>query len=420
MDNADIFVSGGGIAGLAAAAILSQAGWRVCLADPAPPAEDAETAGADLRSTAFLQPARDLLDRAGLWDRLAPHAVPLDVLRIVDTSGWPPAERARRDFRASDLDIGSFGWNVPNWLTRRELTDAVRARVDLRLGVGFRDMLVRDREVLVTLTDGQRLRARLVVGADGRASPVREAAGFAVRTIRYGQKALAFAVTHPEPHANVSTEIYNAGGAFTLVPLPDSDGQPSSAVVWMNDGPRAVTLAQLDAAAFSAEATTRSCALLGPLSLRGGRRLWPVITQVAGALTAPRCALMAEAAHVLPPIGAQGLNTSLHDVAALAQALGGADDPGADAVLATYGWGREADIRARAALIDLYNRVCRSGEAPIEAFRRTGLAVLHGVAPLRRGIMRAGLGGGPADIGGAPPRSGGGFATIDGGPTGAG
>ncbi len=88
----------------------------------------------------------------------------------------------------------------------------------------------------MTLTDGARLSARLVIGADGRDSPVREAAGIGVRTTRYGQKALAFAVTHPEPHDNVSTEIYNRGGAFTLVPLPDHDGRPSSAVVWMDDG----------------------------------------------------------------------------------------------------------------------------------------------------------------------------------------
>ncbi len=311
---------------------------------------------------------------------------------MVDTEGWPPVERARRDFLASDLGTASFGWNLPNWLTRREFARAVADRIDLRFGVGFRSMLVRDREVIVTLTDGARLRTRLVIGADGRASPVRDAAGICAHTTRYGQKALAFAVTHSEPHNNISTEIYNRGGAFTLVPLPDHDGQPASAVVWMNDGPRAVMLSECGPDALSEAASVRSAGVLGPTRLASKVRLWPVVTQVTDALTAPRCALLGEAAHVLPPIGAQGLNTSLHDVAALSSAIATADDPGAESTLSTYESERARDIRTRARLIDLYNRICRSGEAPVGALRRAGLAAVHDIAPLRRGVMRAGLG----------------------------
>ncbi|MDJ0827588.1 MAG: FAD-dependent monooxygenase [Rhodobacter sp.] len=391
----DIFISGGGLAGLMAAAAFSHAGFSVVLADPAPPVTEARAEGSDLRSTAFLQPARTLFEDIGLWKLLAPHAVPLDALRIVDTKGWPPEITETRTFEPGDLGETSFGWNLPNWLTRREVLGFVEKQphVQLALGTGFRSMLTRTREALVTLTDGTRLRARLVIAADGRASPVREAAGIAAHTTRYGQKALAFTATHPIPHDNVSTEIYNQGGAFTTVPLPDHQGTPASAIVWMNPGPKAQALAALPAAELGAEMTLRSCNMLGPMEPASAIRIWPVITQTAQRLTAERTALVAEAAHVLPPIGAQGLNTSLHDVAALydlARAAPG--DLGTPGQLARYAKSRERDIALRARAIDLFNRICQSGEPPVQALRSAGLRATHGIAPLRRTIMRAGLG----------------------------
>ncbi len=191
---------------------------------------------------------------------------------------------------------------------------------------------------------------RLVVGADGRDSAVREAAGIAARTTRYGQKSLAFTATHPMPHDNISTEIYHYGGPFTMVPLADIDGRPASAIVWMNAGPRSAELLGLDPAAFNAEMTARSGGLFGPLELASRRGIFPIITQRAERLTAERTALVAEAAHVLPPIGAQGLNTSLNDIAALMQAA--RDHPGAlgePQMLAAYARARHTDIARRAA-----------------------------------------------------------------------
>jgi 2-octaprenyl-6-methoxyphenol hydroxylase len=321
--------------------------------------------------------------------------MPLEVLRAVDTTGWPPEIRASRDFRADDISDRPFGWNLPNWQTRHVLTGAIgrMANVDLRMGTGFARLLTREREAIVTLTDGTTVSARLVVAADGRDSPVRAAVGIGVATTRYGQKALAFNVTHPHPHENVSIELYNAGGAFVLVPLPDLHGGPASAVVWMNDGRRSLDLLASDEAAFSTEATLRSCGVLGPLTLASPRRLWPVVTQQAERLAAQRTALVAEAAHVLPPIGAQGLNTSLHDVVHLVDLAAAAPDTlGSPAMLAAYERGRARDIRMRAAVIDLFNRVCRSGEVPVQALRLAGLRAVADIAPLRRAIMRAGLG----------------------------
>lgn len=393
----DIFISGGGIAGLVAAAAFGRAGFSVDVAEPAPPAETAEAEGSDLRSTAYLQPARRLLEKAGLWEHLAPHATPLDALRVIDTAGWPPEIRTTREFAAHDIGEEPFGWNLPNWLTRKVLTEAIAGmeRVTLRLGSGFAGLVARDAEARIALTCGARLTARLAVACDGRASPLREAAGIGVSTTRYGQKALAFAVTHDVPHHNVSTEIYNAGGAFTLVPLPDVKGQPASAVVWMNDGPRAVQLLHADPAAFEAEMAARSADVMGALTLASPRRIWPVITQRARALTAPRVAIAAEAAHVLPPIGAQGLNTSLNDIADLvARAEAAPGEIGSPAMLAGYARARAGDIYARAAVIDAFNRICRSDHAPLQALRSAGLKAVHDIVPLRRAVMAAGLGPG--------------------------
>lgn len=393
----DILISGGGIAGLTAAAAFAQAGFSVIVADPAPPAQEAGTDGSDLRSTAFLAPAIALFREAGLWEALAPHAARLDTLRVIDTTGWPPEIRDERAFEATDVTDGPFGWNLPNWLTRKVLIDRMGdfPDVDLRIGTGFSSMLTRESGVIARLSDGSRIDARLVVGADGRGSAVREAAGIGVDVTRYGQKALAFAVTHPHPHGAVSTEIYNRGGAFTLVPLPDHKGGPASAVVWMENGPRAVELAAMDPRALGRAATERSCGILGQLELASPVRLWPVVTQVAERLTAERTALVAEAAHVLPPIGAQGLNTSLHDVATLVGIAAGAPGAlGSPAMLTAYEKARARDIHIRARVIDLFNRVCRSGGAPLQALRLGGLRMVHDVAPLRRAVMQAGLGGG--------------------------
>ena len=391
----DIFFSGGGIAGLTAGIALARSGFSVVLADPAPPAQNDGDATADLRSTAFLAPARSLLESAGLWQMLDAAAMPLEALRVINLAGTPPEIATERTFEATDLNEPAFGWNLPNWLTRKVLTDAAREtpNLDLRIGTGFAKLLTREREALVTLSDGTRLTARLAIAADGRAAPLRAAAGIDVRTTRYGQKALAFAVTHPLPHGNVSTELYAAGGAFVLVPLPDHDGQPASAVVWMQDGPDALRLAKMEDTEFGQAATERSAAVLGPLTPVTPRRVWPVITQTATQLTAERVALVAEAAHVMPPIGAQGLNTSLHDVKALLDAA--VSDPeslGTHEFLSRYALARERDVKARAEVIDTYNRLCRSDAPPARALRSAGLKLVHDLTPVRRAVMRAGMG----------------------------
>lgn len=393
--DADIFISGGGIAGQVAAAVFAARGFSVVMADPVPPVTEADLDGSDLRSTAFLRPARELFRACGLWPLLEPHSMPLDSLAVVDTTGWPPEIRDRRTFAASDMGDEPFGWNLMNWVVRRELWGYLQDApgVTALYGTGFKSLVNRTGEVIVGLDTGDRVRAKLAVAADGKLSPLREAAGIEVHTTRYGQKSLAFTVTHELPHHNISTEIYNEGGPFTIVPLPDIDGKHASAIVWMNFGPRAVELMEMDVPDFEQVMYTRSTGLLGWMHLEGRRSLWPIITQTAKRLTEGRVAVVAEAAHALPPIGAQGLNTSLNDIAALVEAaLKSPTDPGAPTVLTAYESARKSDIAARARVIDAFNRVARSGEATMQALRLAGLKAVHDISPVRKGVMRAGLG----------------------------
>lgn len=390
-ENIDIFIAGAGPAGLIAATALAADGHRVLIADPA--RKPASAGPGDLRSTAFLRPARDLFQRIGLWESLAPQATALLGLKIVDLAGDPPTLRTERLFAGAE--DGPLGWNFMNDAMKSVLlTHLARiGNVEIAWETGFSHLTNRTSEALIGLTGGRNLRARLAVAADGRASPLREAAEIEVRTTRYGQKALAFVVTHERPHEGISTELYLDGGPFTMVPLPDANGKPASAVVWMNPGPRAVRLATLSDDDFAAEATRRSGGLLGELRLATGRALWPVVTQRARRLVAGRVALVAEAAHVLPPIGAQGLNTSVNDIAALADAIRTQPgDPGAAPVLARYEASRMRDIAARAVVIDLFNRVTRSPDAVSQALRQFGLKTVHDLAPLRQGVMQAGMG----------------------------
>ena len=391
----DIVVSGGGVAGLTAAAVFGAAGFDTLIVDPAPPITERDAAGADLRSTAFLQPAREVLDQAGLWARLAPHAAPLQVMRIVDAGGVEPEPRVTRDFDASDISDLPFGWNLPNWLLRREMVAHLDTlpNVTFRPGTGTTSLFTRETGARVGLTDGTRLRTRLVVAADGRGSPMREAAGIDVKTTRYGQKALAFAVTHPIPHGNVSTEIHRSGGPFTLVPLPDHEGMPSSAVVWMDEGPQVLRRAALDADAFEAEMNARSCLLFGPLKLASRRTTWPIISQVAARMSGERLALVAEAAHVVPPIGAQGLNMSLGDLRVLRDlAQGNPDRLGDRQMLDAYHRARHAEVTARVTGIDLLNRASMLSAQPLRDARARALDALYAMAPVRKTLMQMGLG----------------------------
>ncbi|GGE57305.1 UbiH/UbiF family hydroxylase [Actibacterium pelagium] len=392
-EKTDILISGGGVAGLTAAAAFGSAGFNVICVDPMPPVTQEHAQGADLRTTAFLQPSVDLLRAAGLWDRLEPEAAPLQIMRIVDAGGEEAEPRLTKDFNAADISDQPFGWNLSNWLLRREMVARLEElpNVDFRPGVATKSVLTRLREARVSLSDGSQISAKMLVAADGRNSPVREAVGIKAQTTRYGQKALTFAVTHPEPHANISTEVHRSGGPFTLVPLPDLDGKPCSAVVWMEAGPEVKRLAELDEGTFTTEMNMRSAGVNGPLTLASRRMVWPIISQIAERFTAERTALIAETAHVVPPIGAQGLNMSLADTACLLE-LAQTYELGSPDMLSRYQRRRWPEVKARVTGIDALNRASMVGAPELRDLRAKMLNALYGAAPVRKTLMRTGMG----------------------------
>lgn len=391
----DILVAGGGIAGLTAACVFASAGFKVICVDPTPPVTELSDPKADLRSTAFLQPAQRTLEQAGIWSHLAPFAAPLQIMRLADAGGEPGVIRKLADFDAAEISEQPFGWNLPNWLLRRELLNRVAEldNLDFRAGVASLRMTARLHENLVTLSDGSQIGARLVVGADGRNSPTREMLDIGVKTWRYGQKALVFCVTHPRPHNNISTEIHRSGGPFTLVPLPDSGSTHNSAIVWMETGPNAASLMAMEDSEFHAALNQRACDILGPLRVKGDKNIWPIIAQKADHLTGPRTALVAEAAHVVPPIGAQGLNMSLADIQCLRDLLEtGRDDPGAPDLLQRYARKRSPDVTARITGVDILNRAAIAESPALRDLRLKGLETLYEMTALRKAAMKAGLG----------------------------
>lgn len=389
----DIVVSGGGIAGLTAAAAFGSQGYTVLCVDPTPPVMAEADPSSDLRTTAFLQPSVDVLTLAGLWERFQSHATQLQVMRIVDAGGDEPEPRVSHDFNAADISDQPFGWNLPNWLLRRECVARLQElpNVTFRPGIGTRRLTTRESAAIVGLSDATSVEARLLVAADGRNSPMRQALGVGVRTTRFGQKALAFAVTHPVPHENVSTEIHRSGGPFTLVPLPDRDGLPCSAIVWMETGPEAARLAALPVDAFEREMNRRSCGLFGRLALVSRRTIWPIISQIAERFHGQRTALMAEAAHVVPPIGAQGLNMSLADLSALT-GLMTQENLGEAAPLAAYTRKRMPDVAMRVTGVGMLNRASMIDARPLRDARAAALNAMYSAAPVRRTLMQLGIG----------------------------
>ena len=394
----DVFVSGGGIAGMVAAIAFERIGCSVVCADPDSPPTSKEAAGADLRTTAFLQPSKQFLEDLSLWDRLVDHAMPLEVMRIADAGGAenPPTIRMIKEFKSSDISDEPFGWNVPNWLTRKELLAAINLKPNATFlaGVKTERIFTRDKEAQIFLSNGQNLVANLIVGADGRNSQVRKDARINVFTKSFGQKAIAFSVTHLKPHYNVSTEIHRSGGPFTFVPLPCHKGTPSSAVVWMENSIEAKRLMTLGAAEFEKEITSRSCSVLGQLKLATKRSIWPIISQYAERLNSKRVALLAEAAHVVPPIGAQGLNMSFKDIKTLTDLAAKAHDVGAFEVLKSYHNARITDIRFRVNGISFLNQTSLAKSQMVRDIRSYGIDMCHTYTPIRKSLMKLGLGAG--------------------------
>jgi 2-octaprenyl-6-methoxyphenol hydroxylase len=312
-------------------------------------------------------------------------------MRIVDDTGrlWRAPEVK---FACGEIDLDAFGQNIENRHLIAALDARARALPSLRIVEDeVRSLDPDDDAATVSLAGGETLRAPLVVGADGRCSLCRDAAGIGVDTRSYRQTALTVCLTHSRPHRDASTEFHTPSGPFTLVPLPGN----RSSLVWVLDPADADDLAALDDAELSAEIERASHSILGKITVEPGRGLFPLSVTTARRFADRRIALIGEAAHVIPPIGAQGLNLGLRDAATIGEIAVAAHrahhDIGGDDVLARYDKMRRGDVGSRSIAIDLFNRTLLTDFLPVQGLRGIGLYMLDQIGPLRRAVMREGV-----------------------------
>lgn len=411
-----VVVVGGGLAGLTMAACLGTANIKTLILDrgqaPTPwregralPPEEREAAFNvnDNRTTALIQSSLTLLEACGVWQDCKEASTPLKVMRIVNLPRGLMRQESVTDFRSGDVGESAFGYNVPNALLHQVLYKRLEElpSVTTCFNSNFKSIGLQPSHAAVTFSQKQQdhtksVTAQLIIAADGANSPLRKALGIQSDGWHYPQTALTCFIKHSKSHEFVSTETHYPAGPFTLVPMHSPDGQPNrSSVVWVERRDLAEQYRKLDETAFKRKLAEKMRGRLGEFQVFGKCGAFPLSLSIAPSFTAPRSALIAEAAHKLPPIAAQGLNLSLRDIAVLAEKIietcAQGRDPGGDDLLQSYNEERRFDILTRAAAADCFGRFASNNSLLLHAIREAGLGVLRSVAPLRKGLMRVGM-----------------------------
>ena len=380
----DAAVVGGGPAGLSAAIALAQAGSRTALIARRLPY-------ADNRTTALLGASVDFLEGLDVWPRCAGEAAALKTMRLVDDTGRLIRAPEVR-FSSEEIGRDAFGYNIENRVLMKALEERSAELPGLtRFDDEAKAVTPDDDAVAIRTAGGQSFSAPLVIGADGRQSMCRAAAGFEVRRRVLQQSALTFNIAISRSHHDVSTEFHTANGPCVFVPLP---GRRCS-VVWVAAPKQAERLAAMSDDELAEAAEKQSHSIFGSIRVEPGRHVFPLTVERPTHFARRRVALVGEAAHVIPPIGAQGLNLGLRDAADIAglvqKAIASGEDPGASGVLRRYEWARRGDVMSRSFVIDVANRSLLSELLPMQSLRAAGLHLIGGIGPLRRLAMREGL-----------------------------
>lgn len=401
----DIVIAGAGLTGAAFALAAAQAGLRVVMVDPQP--FDAQMAPTfDGRSTAIAFSTFRMLDVLGVGEALRPHACRMDHILVTDGRRPGAASRAASPafLRFDAEEIGGrtggepLGYMVENRRIRVALAEAVtRAGIAVRAPASVAAVTTDAGKATVTLADGSVLTAPLVVGAEGRGSTVRRAAGIETVGWGYGQSGVVATVRLGRDHGNVAHEYFLPSGPFAILPLTDQ----RASLVWTETTRRGEALRDAADAAFHAHLMRRFGEFLDGATVEGPRFVYPLSLSLAEKLVAPRIALIGDAAHGVHPVAGQGLNMGLKDAAALAEVLAEAarlgEDIGAETVLERYARWRRFDNAALAAGFDAFVRLFSNDIAPIRLARDLGMAAVNRIGPLRRAFMQE-AGGATGDL----------------------
>ncbi|MBB5073046.1 2-octaprenyl-6-methoxyphenol hydroxylase [Bartonella callosciuri] len=377
----DIAIIGAGPVGMLAALSLAHKSYSVFLIGPHAHTDE-------LRTTALMMPAIRTLQKLNIWNILKCHAAALSFIRIIDiTSRIVRAPTV--NFCSAEIGEEAFGYNIPNVDLNNALIESVTQTPNIvRLVSSAKSFHYQENHVCITLVDDRVIQTSLVVAADGRHSLTRAAAGIGVKQWNYPQKALVLNFSHDFSHKNTSTEFHTEQGPFTQVPLP---GKRSS-LVWVVSPSRAEKLLNMEAKTIAKVIEDQMQSMLGTLTLETPIQVWPLSGLIAHHFAANRTILVGEAAHVFPPIGAQGLNLGFRDVQALIDILPGKiSDFNSQMIVAHYNRCRQPDIWIRSGAVHTLNSVLLSNMLPVHIMRSVGLGLLRNCSPLRNLFMRKGM-----------------------------
>lgn len=403
-EDVELLIAGGGLNGMLLGIACADAGLKVAVVDRQDPATMlGETF--DGRTTAIAYGSKLVLDGVGLWPLVAAEAEPIREIRVADDGSPLFLHYDHRELHAAQTSDTPLGYIVENRALRRALFERARGLPSLKLlaprivGTVSAD----DSGTVATLGDATRIHARLVAAADGKDSPLRQAAGIRTVEWRYKQIGIVTTVAHERAHAGIAIEHFLPAGPFAILPMTDEPSRGAalprrgrSSIVWTENAALAPRLVKLPEVQFAAELAARFGDFLGAIEPVGPRWAYPLSLMQAERYIARRLALIGEAAHVIHPIAGQGLNVGIRDCAALAEAIIDARrlglDIGDDAVLERYQRWRRLDAVLLAAVTDGLNRLFSNRIAPLKLLRGVGLATVDKMPPLKRLLMSHAMG----------------------------
>lgn len=393
----EVFIAGGGMTGLTLGIALAQAGIGVMAAD-AEPASTQLAPAYDGRASAIAYASFRMWQAIGLGASLEPHAQRIEKILVTDGSvrGGPSLLSLAFDRRELDArpDGEALGYMLENRRTRVALNEGA-AREGLKIVapsavVGF---ATDASGATAFLKDGRKVRASLIVSAEGRRSALRDGAGIRTTGWRYGQTAVVCTVAHEKPHGGLAHEYFLPSGPFAMLPLTEN----RTNIVWTEKPAIADALIKMAEGDFLSELRVRFGGQLGALTLTGPRFAYPLSLQIAERMVGDRLALIGDAAHGVHPIAGQGLNVGLRDVAALAESIVDGVrvglEPGDPQILSRYERWRRFDSVSMALVMDGFNRVFSNHLPPLRRLRDRGMALVDLAAPARRLFMREAAGG---------------------------